>query len=124
MSITNKIKDSIAANIAFYRKQKGFTQKELAQLLGVKTTTVSTWERASSLPDAETLFKLCEIFHVSLTDMYGCDSIDMKETFAISDFEIDIIKKYRLSDNITKELVHRALSLEIPASKGKKNKIS
>ena len=48
------IKNNIAANIAFFRKKNKITQQQLAELLNTKNTTVSTWERGSSLPDAET----------------------------------------------------------------------
>lgn len=112
MGSNEKIKDRISANIAFYRKQIKLTQKDLAYLLGVKTTTISTWERAASLPDAETLFELCKIFRISLSDMYGNDTIEFKESFPVSDMEKEIILKYRKSDAITKELVHRSLGID------------
>ena len=117
MDSNDKIKDLISANIAFYRKQNKYTQKDLASLLGVKTTTISTWERSASLPDAETLFKLCKIFHISLSDMYGRDTIELKESFPITDVEKKIILKYRKSDDITKELVHRSLVIESNSNK-------
>lgn len=78
------IKTNIANNICFYRKKNGLTQNQLAQQLGVKTTTVSTWERAASSPDIETLYVICRIFGVSLDDMYGVNTeagYDAKEPY-------------------------------------------
>lgn len=124
MDTNTTIKNKIAANISFYRKQLGITQKDLACILGVKTTTVSTWERASSLPDAETLFELCQIFHIALSDIYGCDTATMKESFPTSDFEKKMLEKYRTADTISKEMVHRALGLNISAETTKVGKIS
>lgn len=78
------IKTNIANNICFYRKKNGLTQNQLAEQLGVKTTTVSTWERAASSPDIETLYVICKIFGVSLDDMYGVNTEkinDVKEPY-------------------------------------------
>lgn len=78
------IKTNIANNICFYRKKNGLTQNQLAERLGVKTTTVSTWERAASSPDIETLYVICKIFGVSLDDMYGVNTeinLDSQEPY-------------------------------------------
>lgn len=70
------IKINIANNIGFYRKKNGLTQMQLAERLGVKTTTVSTWERGASSPDIETLYEICKMFGISLDEMYGVNSYD------------------------------------------------
>lgn len=105
------IKNTIAANIAFYRKRNKLTQQELAQKLNAKNTTVSTWERGSSLPDVETLFSICQILHVTLSEMYGRDSIE-DGAFTLSPIEHQIIIEYRKADNITQAMVLRALSID------------
>ena len=68
------IRNTVANSICFYRKKIGLTQSQLAERLGVKTTTVSTWECGASSPDIETLYNLCKIFNVSLDDMYGVNT--------------------------------------------------
>ena len=40
----------IGKQIAFLRKQKGFTQEELANALGVTNQAVSKWESSQLLP--------------------------------------------------------------------------
>lgn len=65
------IKENIAKNISYYRKRLKLTQSELAEKLGVRTTTVSTWERGASSPDIETLYSICKILKVSLDEIYG-----------------------------------------------------
>ena len=70
----SNIRNNIAKNIATFRKKSGLTQKELAEMVGVKNTTVSVWESGSSAPDAETIFALADIFGVSISDIYGQDA--------------------------------------------------
>ncbi len=48
------------------RKQKGFSQEELASRLNVSRQTVSKWEVGDSTPDMEKLMAMSELFDVSL----------------------------------------------------------
>ena len=65
------VREEIAKNLLYYRKKSGYTQKQLAEMLGVKNSAVSTWENGQNSIDIETLCKACEIFHITLNDMYG-----------------------------------------------------
>ena len=56
----------IAANIYEYRLKCGYTQKELANMLGVSVQTISKWERGDGMPDLKTLCKMAELFSVSI----------------------------------------------------------
>jgi len=47
------------------RKQKGLSQEELAEQLGVSRQAVSRWELGQTLPDIPNLLQLCELFCVS-----------------------------------------------------------
>lgn len=48
------------------RKQKGFSQEELANRLNVSRQTVSKWEVGDSTPDMEKLIAMSDLFDVSL----------------------------------------------------------
>ena len=52
----------IGQRIAELRKNKGLTQAELADRIGVSHQAVSQWERSETLPDILTLPALAEIF--------------------------------------------------------------
>ena len=78
------VREEIAKNLLFYRKKTGLTQKELAEKLGVKNTAVSNWEGGSNSMDIEMLFRVCEIFGVTLNDMYGKYSLDRFRNFGLS----------------------------------------
>ena len=46
------------------RKEKGFTQKELADKLNVSDKAVSRWETGKNYPDIETLQKLATVLNI------------------------------------------------------------
>lgn len=52
------------------RKQKGFTQEQLAKELGVSPQAVSKWENGS-YPEGDLLPKLADFFEVSIDYLYG-----------------------------------------------------
>ena len=51
------------------RKQKGFSQEELANRLNVSRQTVSKWELGDSAPDMEKLIAISDLFEVSLDEL-------------------------------------------------------
>ena len=58
-------------NLKALRKQKGFSQEELATRLHVARQTISKWEKNLSVPDADTLICLAEILEVSVSELLG-----------------------------------------------------
>jgi len=64
-----KMKLTIAANIAAYRKAKGMTQAELAAALNYSDKSISKWERAEGVPDIYVLTVMAELFGVTLNDL-------------------------------------------------------
>ncbi len=51
--------------IACKRKEKGLTQEQLAEKLGVTNKVVSKWENGKCVPDLSSIQPLCEIIGVS-----------------------------------------------------------
>lgn len=51
------------------RKEKGLTQEQLAEQLGVARRTVSRWETGSNLPDLDILIELSDLYETDLRDM-------------------------------------------------------
>ena len=64
---------TMGAMIAALRKEKGMTQLDLAQQLGVTDKAVSKWERELSCPDVNTIPKLAEILGVSVEELMGAE---------------------------------------------------
>lgn len=59
----------IGAFIARLRQEKGWTQEELGEQLGVTNKTVSRWENGNYMPSIEILILLGEKFEVSLNEL-------------------------------------------------------
>lgn len=51
------------------RKQRGFTQKELAEKIGVSDKTISKWECGNSIPDTTYLETLCTSLDISVNEL-------------------------------------------------------
>ena len=58
-------------NIKQLREQRGMTQEELANRLGVKSPAVSKWERGMAYPSMNTVIKMAELFQVSMDVVLG-----------------------------------------------------
>ena len=65
------MENKLAENIRSYRKNRGLTQEQLAERLGITLGTVSKWERGSSEPDLGFLMDLAELFQVSVDALIG-----------------------------------------------------
>ncbi|MDO4541353.1 MAG: helix-turn-helix transcriptional regulator, partial [Bacillota bacterium] len=62
---------NIGENILKLRRQRGLTQEELAEHMGVTKASVSKWETKQSLPDILLLPQLAGFFDVSVDDILG-----------------------------------------------------
>ena len=66
-------------NLKTLRKNKGLSQEELSIKLNVVRQTISKWETGLSVPDAEMLIKISELFETPVSEILG-ESIEEKET--------------------------------------------
>lgn len=61
----------LSENIRTLRLAKGLSQEELAVQLNVTRQTISKWERGLSVPDADLLIRLSEVFAVPVSTLLG-----------------------------------------------------
>lgn len=60
------MENTLGNRIAQFRKEKGFTQEDMAQMLDVSPQAVSKWENDLTCPDISLLPKLAQILGVSV----------------------------------------------------------
>lgn len=65
---------SMGEIISTLRKEKGMTQKQLADMLNITDKAVSKWERDIAWPDTQTIPKLAEILEVSVEELMNAKS--------------------------------------------------
>lgn len=85
--------------IAKKRKERNFTQAQLAEKLGVSNKTISKWETGKCMPDYGIIQSLCEELEITVSEL-----IDGEET------EPDSIRVY--DDNQVLNLIKRIQNLE------------
>ena len=73
--------------IAQLRKEKGWTQRQLADQVFVSDKAVSKWERGLSLPDIELLTPIAEALEVTVTELLQGKRIPKEETLVIGEVE-------------------------------------
>jgi len=65
------LQDRFAYHLRNLRKQRGITQKELAEQIGCSEKAVSKWETGISIPDIEMLFSLAKALRTDLESMFS-----------------------------------------------------
>ena len=67
----NPMNETIGMIIRRLRKEKNFTQEELAEQLGVTAQAVSKWENGTGMPDISQIVPLATVFGVSTDVLFG-----------------------------------------------------
>ncbi len=81
-----------------YREERGLTQSELAKAIGKSFRTVQAWEREESFPNAEMIWKLCEVFGTDPNDFLGWyEEHPRADAPALTRDESEIVGCYRAS---------------------------
>lgn len=80
--MSNKKKSHLGENIRSFRKNKGWTQKDLAQKLECSQTVVAAYENNRRMPLADKIIQMAELFNVSYDQLFG--STETKPTVAKS----------------------------------------
>lgn len=66
--------------IEHYRKEKGMTQQELADLLGVSNTAISKWENGNNLPDISMLEPLSNVLDIDMLELITAQNTTHEES--------------------------------------------
>lgn len=94
-------RETFKENLNFYLEYTGKMQKELADYVGAKYTTVSGWTRGVSYPRADAMEKIANFFDIPTTQLIG--ERDPKQSSVLSDDERELISLYRGADDRARE---------------------
>lgn len=79
--------ESFRKRLIAYRKKKGYTQQQLADILEISNKTISRWETGEGYPDITILVPLCDALGIS------CDQL-LRDHHSYKDLQNDDIQKY------------------------------
>lgn len=65
--------------IAQCRKEKGLTQMQLAEKLGLTDRDVSKWENGKAMPDSSIMLELCKELGITVNDLLNGEVTEMKD---------------------------------------------
>ena len=110
MSIGNRIKHK--------RKELNMTQKELSDMTGIPTTTISDYEKDKYEPNATNILKISDVIKCKISWLVT----GKIENFNISTTELDIISMFGTLDERDKEDILDILKMkyEKTIKRGKK----
>ncbi len=78
------------------REDRSMSQRRLADEIGKSFRTVQSWERGDSYPNAESIWKLCEVFDTDPNTFLGWyDEHPREETPGLTSEEGEIVSCYR-----------------------------
>ncbi len=75
----DELKQTIANNLAEYRKQAHLTQQQLAEKINYTDKAVSKWERGEGVPDVLVLKELADIYGITVNDFLASHPVQRKK---------------------------------------------
>lgn len=77
----------VLERITYYRKQKNWTEYQLAENSGLTQSTISSWYRKNMYPTIPSLEKICNAFGITLSQFFACDS----DSFSITPIQKELL---------------------------------
>ena len=104
-------KEVMAKNLKYYVERSGRSQKELAEIVGVSTSTFNDWVKAKNYPRIDKIELLANYFGILKSDLIEEKSEEHKQMQEKNDAMTDIIVRMR-TDNDFFEIVKRLNGLD------------
>lgn len=80
----------ILDKIVQLRKERHWTEYELAERSGLTQSTISSWYRKNMIPSIPSLEKVCDAFGISLSQFFYDENKD--STFVLNDQQYELIE--------------------------------
>jgi len=91
----NGIAKIFAENVTYYRKRKGLSQYDLAQLSGISRTMISHYEREGMFPPADRLQALADSLDVPVYKLFKQTKMENDLETDVSNIDPRSVKKFR-----------------------------
>ncbi|MGN0318132.1 MAG: helix-turn-helix transcriptional regulator [Lachnospira sp.] len=85
-------------------KEQGKKKADLARLLEINTSVISTWEKRGTNPPAEYLIRICEFLNISIYELLGVEEKNKNK----------ILEAYNNADPGTQAAVRKLLDIKEP----------
>lgn len=89
--------NNLGLNIKNYRKNKGFTQEELAGMLGVTPQAISRWESEAGLPDVSMIVPIAQALNITTDTLLGYNAANQDDYLATK-LKEQVSKLWDISD--------------------------
>jgi DNA-binding transcriptional regulator LsrR (DeoR family)/DNA-binding XRE family transcriptional regulator len=86
------------------RRERGYTQSVLGDLIGLGGGSISQWERGLLVPQAEHLYNLCETLSISADVLLGLRSQGRTDIEEANGLRWRVISPYSPADDISQEI--------------------
>lgn len=74
MGRPGEMREKIRSSLERYIAESGYTQKEIAEKLGVSKSSVTNWIKGKNSPDANLVMPICNLLNITIGQFYGEDS--------------------------------------------------
>ena len=91
--------------IAKSRKNKKFTQEQLAEKLSVSNRTISRWETGKNMPDVSLFESLCDELDITINELLYGEKIVEDDVCNISEINLLEYSKYLKSKSRNKNII-------------------
>lgn len=103
------------------REMRGHTQKYVALSLGVKTPSVSDWERGKTNPTLDNLVALSKLLEVSTDMLLGIDPVvpDVRSDDDLDRLEHGLVEDFRSLNKQGKEYILQTMAMAVTIYKNR-----
>ena len=81
------------------RQAKNITVEELARRISKTKTTIYKYERNEVLPDAITVFEICNALDIDVNELLLKESIEQRKSYSVNPFGTELVYMYYLGIN-------------------------
>jgi len=79
MSRQGEVREKIRASLEQHISASGYTQKEIAEKLGVSKSSITNWLKGKNSPDANLVIPICKLLDITIAQFYGEDNATEKK---------------------------------------------